>query len=61
MWITESGSDPVGISLAYSRDKIELRIGKEKPGETRYALLTPVEARKVAYALLSVAEDAKSN
>jgi hypothetical protein len=48
--------DPVLVKSENGR--VELRIGQPNPGETRYASLTRKEARRLAYALLSAAEDA---
>lgn len=59
MKVREHASDPVFVShwlVTETPRKIELRIGEEKPGETRYAVLTPREAQKVAIALLMLAE-----
>lgn len=54
MKVIESQIDPVFI--ARSMEKVELRIGEPKPGESRYALLTPLQAKVLAYALLAEAE-----
>lgn len=51
--------DPVCVSLSY-RKKIELRIGEESGDKgSRYTLMSPKEARKVAIALLTIAEQAE--
>ena len=47
-------NDPVFVDQVL--EKIELRIGESKPGESRYALLTPVDAKVLAYTLLAEAE-----
>lgn len=41
--------------------KIELRIGQPRQGESRYALLTPREALRVAAVLIEAAEDSLAN
>ena len=60
MQITDSSIDPVFVRHGVGAGKVELRIGKERPGQTRYARLSPREARKVAYALLAASEDAEA-
>ena len=54
MKVVESNIDPVFVRRAL--DRIELRIGEPKPGETRVALLSPTDAKILAYALLAEAE-----
>jgi hypothetical protein len=59
MKVREHGSDPVFVKewlVSETPKKVELRIGEEKAGETRYAVLTPREAQQVAIALLIQAE-----
>jgi hypothetical protein len=51
--------DPV--SLSRYKDKIELRIGPRKRGETRTAWISASDARILAYALLRVAEEASAD
>ncbi len=59
MWIsTTNPADPVAVRQSHRPGKVELRIGRERPGQTRYARLSPSEARRVAYALLAAAEEA---
>ena len=55
MRIVDKPRDPVIVTG--SGERVELRIGEPKAGETRYALLAPKEARAVAYALLWAAEN----
>ena len=55
----EHALDPVFVNFSHAAEtprKIELRIGEETPGATRYALLTPREAQRIALALLMQAE-----
>jgi hypothetical protein len=53
--VIQKSTDPVYVRRAV--DLVELRIGDEGPkGATRYVMLTPGEARLVAYALLTHAE-----
>ena len=57
--IREHASDPVFVkpsAVSEGPREIELRIGPEKRGETRYAMLTPREAQRIAVALLVHAE-----
>lgn len=60
---TKRQSDPVFVTDYGSEDgvvdTIEVRIGHRRSGETRYADLTPWQARKLAVALLwaSAGED----
>lgn len=53
--VTEGVIDPVFVAHLKSK-KVELRIGESKRGRSRFAFLTPAEARIVAYALLTAAE-----
>lgn len=55
MKVIDHATDPVFVEDSHP-DKISLRIGEPKPGETRYALLSTGQARIVAYALLGAAE-----
>ena len=57
--VIERPVDPVSVSLSFSGDRVQLRIGEPKPGETRVALLSPQEARRLAYALLMLAEQVR--
>jgi hypothetical protein len=57
--IIDSQIDPVFVARVI--EKVELRIGEPKPGESRYALLTPLEAKVLAYALLAEAERVASS
>jgi len=59
--VIERPFDPVIVGMSFSRDKVHLRIGEPKPGETRVALLGPDEARCLAYALLLLAEEARED
>jgi|HubBroStandDraft_6_1064221.scaffolds.fasta_scaffold5522593_1 hypothetical protein len=52
-------SDPVFVepfTVVETPRRIELRIGESKQGKSRYAVLTPREAQKIAIALLMQAE-----
>ena len=53
-------SDPVSISQAHTgkdeEKRLWLRIGGEGPGEGRFATLTILQAKMLAYALLTEAE-----
>ena len=55
MKIIEHPDNPVFVGR-FARINVELRIGESEPGKPRYAYLAPVEARLVAYALLTAAE-----
>src|ERR1700675_1109320 len=50
--IVEHPKDPVYVYRTNSGRNDILRIGEQKRGKTRYAVLKTSEARKVAYALL---------
>lgn len=54
--VIERLQDPIFVYASNWGNKVRLRIGEPRRGETRYALLSPAEARLVAYALLSEAE-----
>lgn len=55
MKVREHPSDPVFVKK-WSRN-VELRIGSPNPGETRYAMVNRREARQIAIALLTAAEE----
>ncbi len=54
--IIDRSQNPIFVNSSSWRNKVVLRIGEPRRGETRFALLSPAEARLVAYALLSEAE-----
>ena len=54
MKVVDRPNDPVFVEQHL--ENVALRIGESKPGESRYALLTPVDAKLLAYALLAEAE-----
>ena len=54
MKVVDQPNDPVFVSQLL--EKVELKIGESDPGKSRYALLTPVEVKVLAYALLAEAE-----
>jgi hypothetical protein len=54
--IVQAHNDPIYVRP--SGGWVELRIGAPSPGETRYALLTPAQARKIAIELIQIAEQA---
>ena len=54
MKVVDRAHYPVFVSQLL--EKVELRIGESDPGKSRYALLTPVEVKVLAYALLAEAE-----
>jgi hypothetical protein len=58
MKVTDSPFDAVFV--VPGKGQIELRIGVSEPGKSRFAVLKPREARLVAYALLSGAEQAEA-
>lgn len=49
-------SDPVLIGRSYTGKQLVLQIGESRRGECRYTILTPTDARVVAYSLLAEAE-----
>jgi hypothetical protein len=55
----ETGNPNDPISVRGSTYTIELRIGRRRRGETRYARLTGPEAREIAKALLTAAKGYK--
>ena len=59
MKVVDLPHDPVFVSQLF--EKVELKIGESDPGKSRYALLTPVEAKVLAYALLAEAERAANS
>jgi hypothetical protein len=60
MQVREHKSDPIFVEGVGPEDRrhVSLRIGKAKRGESRYAVLTPKEARLLALALMTEAERA---
>ena len=54
--ITARSTDPVFVKHGSRPASVELRIGESMPGKSRFSWLSPSEARKVAIALLQVAE-----
>ena len=54
MKVIDHPNDPVFVGQVL--EKVELRIGESKPGESRYVWLTPVDAKVLAYTLLAQAE-----
>jgi hypothetical protein len=56
MQVIDDPKDPVFVSPALMGGKILLYIGERRRGRTRIASLTTGEARIVAYALMSLAE-----
>ena len=54
---TIKATDPIFVTECFSEDdgpvtRVEIRIGKRRKGETRYADLRPWQARKLAAALM---------
>jgi len=56
MKLIDHGIGPIFVEDGQVADKLILRIGEPKRGEMRFAMLSPSEARIVAYALLAGAE-----
>jgi hypothetical protein len=54
MRIIDDPLDPVFVTVGPSAGRVELQIGEEI--RTRYARLTPAEARRLARALLEAAD-----
>ena len=52
---TEYARDPIFVEHEKDYNHIILRIGEERPGETRYANLTPDQATEIASNLLRTA------
>jgi len=59
MKIIDRAFDPIFV-VAHDADRIELRIGESKPGESRIAMLSTREARLLAFSLLGEVEKAAS-
>jgi hypothetical protein len=59
--IMDSKSDPVFVGSGMPFVGIELRIGESKPGQSRFAYLSPKDARLIAYALLTEATKAEGS
>ncbi len=57
--VLDKVSDPVSLSRAIVGKYLELKIGKAQG--SRSALLTPADARKLAYALLLDAENLETD
>ena len=53
---TCSSDDPVFVTRASEPQKLHLRIGDDKPGKSRIAIMTAVQARILAYTLLAEVE-----
>ena len=52
---SKQGSDPVFVTDRHGKtglEAVEVRIGERHPGETRFAHLTPWQARRLAVALI---------
>jgi hypothetical protein len=58
MWVTESPIGRVAVNLTSDRRHIELRVGQEQPEEHATAILNCTDARLIAEALLSTADEA---
>ena len=56
--VIERPVDPMFLRMTFPGQKIQLRIGEPRPGETRVVILSPGEARRLAYALLLLCEEA---
>ena len=60
--VIERPVDPMFLRTTYpGSQKIQLRIGEPRPGETRVVVLSPREARRLAYGLLLLCEETEGS
>jgi hypothetical protein len=58
---SKSTDDPIEVSSSSFTGTVKVRIGPPQQGKTRYARLSPAQARQLACALLYAAERAQES